>query len=165
MARGTIIASPSGGRIAIPKMAIGAVIVIVIVAILGATGVLAQARQLIPGLRQPAPTYQTATVGTGNVQVGVIATGPVSTINDLPLTFKTSGKLATVKVNVGDHVTKGEVLATLDTTDLQIALDQAKANLAQQQANLEKLEAGATSAQKAVAQASVDNAKTSAADA
>ncbi|MGH2461435.1 MAG: biotin/lipoyl-binding protein, partial [Chloroflexota bacterium] len=114
MARGTSVVSPARGRAAVPRTLIGAAIVVVIVAILGVTGVLAQAKQLVPGLRPAAPTYQSATVGTGNVQVSVIATGPVSTTNDLPLTFKESGKLATVKVNVGDPVSRGEVLATLN---------------------------------------------------
>ncbi|HVC34152.1 MAG TPA: HlyD family efflux transporter periplasmic adaptor subunit [Chloroflexota bacterium] len=164
MARTTVV-SPAGGRVVVPKILVGALILVVILGILGVTGVLAQARQLIPGLKESAPTYQTTTVGHGNIEVSVIATGPVATVDELPLTFKTSGKLDALNAAVGDHVTKGEVLATLDTSDLQTALDQAKANLAQQQANLAKLEAGATSAQQEVAQSSVNSAKTSAADA
>jgi HlyD family secretion protein len=159
------VGSPTRSRVTLPPILTGAVVIVVIVGILGLTGVLAQARQLIPGLRQTTLQFQTRTVQRGDISVNVIATGPISAINTTPLTFKTSGKLKDLKVSVGDRVTKGQVLALLDTTDLQTALDQAKANLSQAQANLAKVEGGPTDAQKAVAQASVDNAKTAATNA
>jgi HlyD family secretion protein len=165
MARTGVVSLPPRGRVAIPKALAGALILIIVVGILGVTGVLAQVRQYIPGRKESTPSFQTATVSRGNVEVSVIATGPVAAVNELPLTFKTSGKLAGLKVAVGEHVQKGQVLATLDTTDLKTALDQAKANLVQAQANLAKLEDGATAAQKQVAQASVDSAKTAASNA
>src|SRR5262249_3974914 len=129
------------------------------------TGVFAQVTHVLPFLSAPAPTYQTATVSRGNVSVSVSATGPVSPVVSVPLSFKTSGKLSEIKVNLGQKVTKGQVLATLDPSDLQTALDQAKANLAIQQANLDKLQAGATDAQKQVAQAQIDAAKSAAGNA
>lgn len=136
---------------------------VVIVGLLTVTGALAQIRQRIPGLGPTAPTYQTATVNKGNLAVSVTATGPISAVNNLPLTFKASGKIAEIKVNVGDQVTKGQVLATLDTTDLKASLAQAQAGLASAQASLAKLKAGPTSTQRDVAQVSVDNARSSAA--
>ena len=142
-----------------------AIALVVIVGILATTGALAKARQLIPGLRQPSPTFQTTTVSRGNVVVSVTATGPVAAVNTTPLTFKTSGQLDQLKVAVGQHVTKGQVLAVLDTSDLQTAFNQAQANLQGAQANLAKVQAGATQQQVAVAQVSVENAKVSAANA
>src|ERR687886_2681946 len=91
-----------------------------------------------------APTYQTAAASQGTVQVTVSATGPITTPASVPLSFKSAGKLAEIDVSVGQHVTAGQVLARQDTTDLQAAVDQAQATLAQQQANLAKLAAGAT---------------------
>src|SRR5215469_6272601 len=128
----------------IPRVAILAVLA----ALLVVTGVFAQVTHVLPFLSSPAPTYQTATVSRGNISVSVSATGPVSPVVSVPLSFKTSGKLSEIKVNLGQKVTKGQVLATLDPSDLQTALDQAKATLAIQQANLDKLQAGATDAQK-----------------
>lgn len=164
MAR-TGVLSPAGKRAAVPKPLIGVLVLAIIIAILGITGVLAQARALIPGLAPAAPSYDLATVGKGNIQVSVVATGPIAAVNDAPLTFKTSGKLAKVLVSAGQQVKKGQLLAVLDTTDLQTALDQAKANLAEAQANLAKVQAGPTDDQKAVAQASLNSAKSSAAQA
>jgi len=157
--------SPTAQTGAWPKRLLGAVALVVVVGVLGFTGVLAQARQFIPGLSQSGPSYQTAPVQRGTIGLSVIATGPIAAVNTTPLTFKTSGKLAELKVGVGDRVSSGQVLAVLDPSDLQTALDQARANLDQAQANLTKVQAGVTSAQKAVAQTSVDNATKSAANA
>ncbi len=147
------------------QIAVGLLLLAGLVALLNLTGVLSRARELIPGLASSTPTYATTTVGRGNVTVSVTATGPVSAITSIPLSFKESGKLAEIKVNVGDHVTKGQVLATLDTSDLQIALEQAQASLAQARANLAKVQAGSTAETVAAAQTSVDNAKQTVADA
>src|SRR6266536_1894080 len=72
------------------------------------------------------PTYQTAQVSQGNVQLTVAATGPITNPASVPLSFKSSGKLADVDVAVGQQVKAGQTLALLDTTDLQIAVDQAQ---------------------------------------
>jgi HlyD family secretion protein len=147
------------------QMVIALVLVAGLVAFLNLTGALAQVKNVIPGLSTSAPTYQTSTVAAGNVAVSVTATGPVSAVTSIPLSFKQSGKLTDLKVAVGDQVTKGQVLATLDTTDFQIALDQAKSTLTQAQANLTKVQAGTSSQAVAVAQTSVDNARQNVADA
>jgi HlyD family secretion protein len=165
MARSVVVPLPGKRRAVAPWALGGAALLIIILAILALTGALAQARDLIPGLRQSAPAYQTATVQRGNIEVSVTATGPIEAVNSLPLTFKTSGKLAELDVQPGDRVKKGQVLAKLDTTDLQTALEQAKANLAQAQANLAKVQAGATAEQRNAAKVAVDNARTAAANA
>src|SRR5947207_10012972 len=110
---------------------------------------------------QQVTTYQTAAVSQGTLQVTVAATGPISNPASVPLSFKSSGKLAELDAAVGQHVTAGQALAKLDTTDLQIAVDQAQAALAQQQANLATTAAGATPQQQALSQAQVDAAQTS----
>lgn len=141
------------------RIVVGLVLLVVLIGLLTLSGAWAKVRQVIPGLGVAAPTYQTTTIQRGNVTVGVTATGPVAAGQSVPLSFKSSGKLAELKVNVGEKVTKGQVLGVLDTADLQTALEQAKAALAVQQANLEKLQNGPTQAQVGVAQTSVENAK------
>src|SRR5581483_4412045 len=91
----------------------------------------------------------------GDVVASVSATGSIVAVNDLPLTFKMSGKLAELDVQTGARVAKGQTLARLDTTDLQRALDQAKAQREEAEANLAKIEAGPTTAQRNVARAAV----------
>src|ERR687886_754501 len=100
-----------------------------------------------------APPYQTATVNRVNLITVVSGTGPITTAASLPLTFKSSGRLAELDVQVGDQVTTGQVLARLDTADLEAQVAQAKSNLSQQLANQAKVVQGPTAEQIGVAQA------------
>ena len=107
---------------------------------------------------QQTPVYQTSPVRDGTLQVTVAATGPITNPASVPLSFKSSGKLSEVDVAVGQTVTAGQTLAKIDTSDLQAALDQARAALTQQEANLATVSAGATPQQQALAQAQIDAA-------
>ena len=69
--------------------------------------------------RPSRPTFQTAPVTRGALQVSVSATGPISNPTSIPLTFKSSGRLVELNVAVGDRVQAGQALARLDTNDLQ----------------------------------------------
>ncbi len=51
------------------------------------------------------------------------------------LGFRIAGKISQRKVDVGDRVSKGEVLATLDTDDVNLQLDAARAQFASAQAD------------------------------
>jgi HlyD family secretion protein len=148
-----------------PRILLAVVVLVGLFALLDLTGALGAVQSVIPGLNTPAASYQTATVSTGTVTVGVTATGPVSAATSVPLSFKESGKLATIAVGVGQPVTNGQTLATLDTSDLQVALTQAKATLAEAQANLASVKAGATPQTVTAAQVAVNNAKSTASDA
>ncbi len=55
------------------------------------------------------------------------------------LAFEVPGKLEEIPVNVGEKVTKGEVLASLDSRDFQNALDLAKAELKRAQSQYERM--------------------------
>ncbi len=112
-----------------------------------------------------APNYQTARAVQGNVTTTVTATGPVSASQSIPLSFESSGKIIAIPVQIGQKVTAGKVLAQQDTTNLENSLNQAKSSLAQQQANLKKLQQGATPQAIAVAQAAVDSATSTLANA
>lgn len=72
----------------------------------------------------------------------IMAEGTVLPSQNPDLYFETSGRVARVLVAVGDPVSSGEVLATLDTAALSAARDQAAANLRLAQAKLDALKAG-----------------------
>ena len=59
--------------------------------------------------------------------------GTIQASDQADLSFRVSGKVNEVKVDAGDSVKTGDVIATLDTTQLQLAADSAKAQ--QQRAN------------------------------
>lgn len=98
------------------------------------------------------------TVIRGNLAAVVEATGNLAPVAQTNLAFATAGRLHTIMVSTGDYVKKGQALARLDTTDLELQLAQAQAGLKVAEANLEKVLAGARpeeviSAQSTLAQA------------
>lgn len=104
--------------------------------------------------------YNFYTVTRGDVIQEVSESGIVKKGDIIPLSFKAAGQLEKIYVKAGDIVKKGTILAKLDNAQLYIQLQQAKANLALSQAELDKLIAGASEEQIQVAQTTVDNAKT-----
>lgn len=79
----------------------------------------------------------TGKVQRGDVRKVITATGTVSYPKLVSLTFPQSGKLTALNVAVGDTVKAGQVLAQIDPTNLQQALNQQNANLVSAQANLQ----------------------------
>lgn len=102
--------------------------------------------------------YVTEEVVRGDVIQTVSATGQVKAASDIRLNFKIIGRLNSINYDVGDIVEAGDVLATLRSTDLQINVSRARANLQEAQANLQKIVAGATAEEIAIAQAELDKA-------
>ena len=80
--------------------------------------------------------YKTSPVGRGSVSVSVSATGTVNPVNQVTVGSQVSGILQKVLVDFNDHVTAGQVLATIDPRNYESALQQAQANLASIQATL-----------------------------
>ncbi|MFB8199652.1 efflux RND transporter periplasmic adaptor subunit [Kitasatospora purpeofusca] len=87
---------------------------------------------------------RTATVTKGTVLATVSGTGTLASPTDAAQDFTTGGRLTAVKVAVGDQVTKGQVLATVDTTAAQQQVDAAQAALNTASVNLTKARAGVT---------------------
>src|SRR5579871_2524411 len=132
------IATPLGRRL-IPSFG-GVIAAVVAAALFAGAGFFVYQR-----LNPPAApvVQQSATVTRGTIQATVSTTGTVDPLTASRLIFRSAGHIAEVDVNVGDHVTAGQVLAKLDPTDLQAALDQAQANLAAAQSKLAEELAGA----------------------
>src|SRR5438874_8980847 len=71
----------------------------------------------------PAPVaQQTAQVTRGFITASINATGTAAATATSKLGFESNGRVTDVLVNVGDSVTAGQVLAKLDTSDLQLAV-------------------------------------------
>jgi HlyD family secretion protein len=63
-------------------------------------------------------------------------------IHQVELAFRVSGRISAVKVQEGDKVSAGQVLAELDPVPFQTDVDSAKADVAQAQAQLDKTRRG-----------------------
>ncbi len=115
------------GRFRRPRKLTAIVIVIVLIAagggIWAATG-------------SSAATYRWTTVTKGDVDQTLDSYGTVTPIHQANVTFPVSGTVATVPVTVGQHVTAGQTLATLEMSSLQSKLDSAKSTFATAEAKL-----------------------------
>jgi len=89
--------------------------------------------------------YATQPVERGDLTVTVSATGNLAPTNQVDVGSELSGLITNVNVDNNDRVTKGQVLAKLDTSRLQDALNQSKAALASAKAQV--AQADATAAQ------------------
>jgi membrane fusion protein, multidrug efflux system len=81
---------------------------------------------------------RTAPVERGPVRHPVRATGTVAAKSEYDLAFRIGGILARVAVDAGAAVRKGQVLATLDATDVAAAVRQSREGLAKAQRDLER---------------------------
>jgi multidrug efflux pump subunit AcrA (membrane-fusion protein) len=87
-----------------------------------------------------AESTRTATVAKGVVQSTVSGSGNLQSASQLDLGFKTSGVVTHIYVTQGQHVTEGELLATLNPESAEVTLAQAKASLQSAEANLSQEE-------------------------
>jgi HlyD family secretion protein len=83
-----------------------------------------------------ATTRSQASASTSRAQLGEVTQATLSSVvessgsvipkSKITLAFGTSGVVTKVNVQIGDQVKKGDVLAELDTTDLELAIAQAE---------------------------------------
>ena len=71
-------------------------------------------------------SYNTIPVSAGNLTQTVSASGPLQAKAEYDMNFGTSGQISAIDVKVGQHVKAGQVLATLNAPNLQIAVQQAQ---------------------------------------
>jgi RND family efflux transporter MFP subunit len=86
--------------------------------------------------RETVLVQDSTVVERGDIILTVSASGPIRANQELPLVFLATGRIDTVNVEEGQHVLKGQTLATLDTrnqqaalTNAQLALDGARVTL------------------------------------
>jgi RND family efflux transporter MFP subunit len=83
---------------------------------------------------QAIPTVALATLARGGEQ-SLRLPGTIQPYNKAAIYARVSGYLKSWQQDIGAHVTAGQVLASIDTPDLDQQLDQAKADLATAEAN------------------------------
>ncbi len=124
--------------------------------------------------RRSGPTFERTlveSISQGDFIRQVSGTGIVEAALERTISFKTSGSVESIRVNEGDFVTAGDLLATLDTASLERDLASSRANLQSAKADSLRLTAQQTvdrldnetnlvSAQDSLASASQDLANT-----
>ena len=98
--------------------------------------------------------YRTAQAKMGDLRETVTATGTLKGLDSVDVGSQISGKITKITVDFNDHVTVGQVLAEIDTAQLQSRVEQSKAqvNAADASVLLAKATQAQTKAQYARAQ-------------
>jgi HlyD family secretion protein len=124
---------------------------------------------IVPKYLAKAPEVEVATVVAtpkGNPSMTVLtAGGYVVAREKVEVGSKMPGRIETLLVKEGDFVKKGDVIARLESDDLQAQVRQAQANLAAARARLKELEAGSRQQEIEQARAAVQQAEANAKDA
>ena len=97
----------------------------------------------IPTINLDGNTPSTNTNSSGDGEA-ISASGVIMPINDLLLSFASTGRVTAVNAAVGDQVKAGDVLVTLDTTVLEARVREAEANLAAAEAQVRFLKRNKT---------------------
>jgi HlyD family secretion protein len=87
-------------------------------------------------------TVKIIPVTTGTIIERLAVTGSLKANQNIDLNPKISGRVAAVYVNEGQRVRRGQILAALDSADLQEAVNSARANLQTQRVRLQQTVVG-----------------------
>jgi HlyD family secretion protein len=133
---------------------------VVIVIVVGVLGVGAYMR-FGANRAQGAATanLSTATVARGALAATISSAGNVTAKQGADLSFGQAGTVKTLNVQVGDRVKAGQVLAALDTADLELQLRNAQVNLKNAQDKLAQTKNPSTAQDIASARAKIDAAQ------
>lgn len=117
--------------------------------------------------REPAVEWRTAPLTQGPVEVTVTATGALQAITTVQVGTQVSGTISALYVDFNDRVTKGQVIARLDTTLLEAALrdalsGQERVSALAQQAQAERNRARSLFARELISRAELEQAEASA---
>src|SRR5574341_727796 len=106
-------------------------------------------------------TLRRGVVERGSIDEVVSSTGAVFPQERVSLSFEAPGIVEQVFVEIGDSVTAGQPLASLDAASLEVAVRQAELGVRAQELARERLSEPASAADLAAAQAEVDSARAS----
>ncbi len=145
------------------NLIIGVVLILIIV---GCTSIFGKTKKVEE--KQEVKNVKVAKVAVGPISAEVEYASKLNPVQEVTILPKTGGKVASVNVDIGDKVTAGQVLFTLDNAELQAQLQSQQAALAASNANLARtsdsgLQQQITSSQQAVdkSQIAYNNAKDS----
>ncbi len=106
-----------------------------------------------------APSGATVLVTQGAITQEVDVSGTVKAAQRTDLAFQVPGRVSAIRVQVGDHVTAGETLVSLDGATEAAALAQAQAALEVQEAQLASLKSGTRPEQLSIDVANLQQAR------
>lgn len=87
-------------------------------------------------IEEPVRAVKTLTITEGAKANSRQISGAVKSADESDLSFRVGGRVATVSVKIGDKITKGQTLATLEQKEYKLAVKTAQAKLASARSDL-----------------------------
>jgi len=142
------------------KRIVISLMVLVLLAAAGGGGYWAYTHYFTGTSTAVAQTLKTATVSQGDILITADGSGSLQPSDEKSVSFLTTGTVTEVKVKVGDKVRAGDVLAKLNTVDLDNAVREATYTLEKARLTLQKAQRKATDGSElAIAKQSLENAR------
>ncbi len=116
---------------------------------------------ILSGSSKATGDYLTNTVKRGNITNTISASGTIEPVETISMSFKSAEIVKKIYVKVGDKVEPNQLLAELETGNLDADVLQAQANYDSQSAKLELLKNGSTQEELEQAEAKVSMAQVS----
>ncbi|MDD2823094.1 MAG: efflux RND transporter periplasmic adaptor subunit [Candidatus Daviesbacteria bacterium] len=85
------------------------------------------------------PVYKTITLSKGDLATVINASGQIESENEATLSFLSPGRIAFLGFKTGDNVSKGQVIASLDSTQAQLTYNKAQSAYKSAQSSLTKV--------------------------
>jgi RND family efflux transporter MFP subunit len=89
------------------------------------------------GLKENPVTVTVATPGNDDISGGINASGQVEAVQTANISTRVMGYITKVYVNIGDHVKQGQLIFTVNSTDILAKRAQTEAMIAQAEASLQ----------------------------
>jgi HlyD family secretion protein len=115
---------------------------LLILALLGGIGALVYRQMVIVPKQEAKQRVVTGSVERRNLPIVISANGTVKPERSINVSPKNSGIVKRLLVKEGDIVQTGQIIAYMDDSNFQGQLTQARGQVAQAEANLQKLQAG-----------------------
>ena len=109
-------------------------VIVLVVIVVGIVSILSKSKKI--EVKQDVKNVKTQKVTTGTISTNIEYASNLKPSKEVVVLPKSGGKVATVDVNVGDKVSIGQTLFTLETTDYAAQLEQSQAGLSAASANL-----------------------------
>ncbi len=143
---------PRGRTVTLPR------VLLLLLAFLSSAAAGYQGYQRFWPTTSPSALATTVPVRRGTIAATITVAGSTTAISQAKLAFEGAGRLAELKVKLGDSVKEGDVLARLDSADLEIQVAQAEVALEQAKMKLDQLKEGPKEVEVAAARASYESA-------
>jgi HlyD family secretion protein len=111
------------------------------------------------GIRSGGTPTASIKVTRGSLSQVVSVTGRMKPVQEVELAFQNSGRVASVNATIGARVVAGQLLASLNTAELNAQLRDAQANVLAQQAKLNDIQSGGRAEEIAIKESELKSAQ------